>query len=138
MEFSKRIKLRLCFAVLFILLGILSITVYIFGSREHSVPITLGAAFIVTGALRAGAYLKLLGDPEALSARETEETDERSQSIIRRAKSLAFGLYTFGAAAAVIISELLGRSSLASVIALNICAIVFIYWLSYIIIARRS
>lgn len=138
MEFSKRLKLRLCFAVLFILLGILSITVYIFGTREHSALITLGAAFIVTGVLRAVAYLKLLGDPEALSARETEETDERNQSIIRRAKSLAFGLYTFGAAAAVIISELLGRSSLASVIALNICAIVFIYWLSYIILQKRS
>lgn len=77
-------------------------------------------------------------DSSVFRRRKTEESDERSIAIVRRANAVAFGVYTFGAAILVIVLEFSGKSSLASAIALNICAIVFIYWLSYIILQKRS
>lgn len=138
MDFSKKLKLRLCLAVLYILLGITSIIVYTFNLGEDTVLLTFGTAFTAMGVLRVIRYFKITRNPESVRRRKTEESDERIIAIVRRAKAVAFGVYTFGAAILVIVLEFLGKSSLASVIALNICAIVFIYWLSYIILQKRS
>lgn len=138
MDFSKKLKLRLCLAVLYILLGITSIIVYTFNLGEDTVLLTFGTAFTAMGVLRVIRYFKITRNPESVRRRKTEESDERSIAIVRRAKAFAFGVYTFGAAILVIVLEFSGKSSLASAIALNICAIVFIYWLSYIILQKRS
>lgn len=138
MDFSKKLKLRLCLAVLYILLGITSIIVYAFNLGEDTVLLTFGTAFTAMGVLRVIRYFKITRNPESVRLRKTEESDERSIAIVRRAKAVAFGVYTFGAAILVIVLEFSGKSSLASAIALNICAIVFIYWLSYIILQKRS
>lgn len=138
MDFSKKLKLRLCLAVLYILLGITSIIVYASGSKENTVILTFGAAFTAMGILRVIRYFKITRDPESVRERKTEETDERNIAIVRRAKAVAFGVYTFGAAILVIVLEFSGKSSLASAIALNICAIVFIFWLSYTVLQKRS
>ena len=138
MDFSKKLKLRLCLAVLYILLGITSIIVYTFNLGENTVLLTFGTAFTAMGVLRVIRYFKITRNPESVRRRKTEESDERSIAIVCRAKAVAFGVYTFGAAILVIVLEFSGKSSLASAIALNICAIVFIYWLSYIILQKRS
>lgn len=138
MDFSKKLKLRLCLAVLYILLGITSIIVYTFNLGEDTVLLTFGTAFTAMGVLRVIRYFKITRNPESVRRRKTEESDERSIAIVRRAKAVAFGVYTFGAAILVIALEFLGKSSLASAIALNICAIVFIFWLSYVILQKRS
>ena len=138
MDFSKKLKMRLCLAVLYILLGVASIIIYVSSSKENTVILTFGAAFTAMGILRVIRYFKITRDPESVRERKTEETDERNIAIVRRAKAVAFGVYTFGAAILVIVLEFLGKSSLASVIALNICAIVFIYWLSYTVLQKRS
>lgn len=138
MDFLKKLKLRLCLAVLYILLGITSIIVYTFNLGEDTVLLTFGTAFTAMGVLRVIRYFKITRNPESVRRRKTEESDERIIAIVRRAKAVAFGVYTFGAAILVIVLEFSGKSSLASVIALNICAIVFIYWLSYIILQKRS
>lgn len=138
MDFSKKLKLRLCLAVLYILLGITSIIVYTFNLGEDTVLLTFGTAFTAMGVLRVIRYFKITRNPESVRRRKTEESDERSIAIVRRAKAVAFGVYTFGAAILVIVLEFSGKSFLASAIALNICAIVIIYWLSYIILQKRS
>lgn len=138
MDFSKKLKLRLCLAVLYILLGITSIIVYTFNLGEDTVLLTFGTAFTAMGVLRVIRYFKITRSPESVRLRKTEESDERSIAIVRRAKAVAFGVYTFGAAILVIVLEFSGKSSLASAIALNICTIVFIFWLSYIVLQKRS
>ncbi len=137
MEFSKKLKLRLCLAVLYTVLGIISIVIYAL-YKENTVLFTFGAAFTAMGILRIASYLRITKDSESIRAKKIAETDERNIAIIGRAKSLAFGIYTFGAAITVIVLELAGKNDLASVIALALCPLIFIYWLSYIILQKRS
>lgn len=85
MDFSKKLKLRLCLAVLYILLGITSIIVYTFNLGEDTVLITFGTAFTAMGVLRVIRYFKITRNPESVRRRETEESDERSIAIVRRA-----------------------------------------------------
>lgn len=138
MDYLRKLKLRLCLSAACAVIGIISIIVYVLRSGENTVFLTFGAAFTAVGAVRILMYSKLIGNPESARARETAENDERNISIVNRAKSLAFGIYTFGAALAVIILEFAGKSALASVIAMTVCSIVFIYWLSYLILQKRS
>lgn len=137
MEFSKKLKLRLCLAGLYTALGVVSIVIYVF-FKENTVLLTFGAAFIAMGILRIASYFRITKDSESIRAKKIAETDERNIAIIERAKSLAFGIYTFGAAITVIVLELAGKNALASVIALSLCPLIFIYWLSYIILQKRS
>ena len=58
MDFSKKLKLRLCLAVLYILLGITSIIVYTFNLGEDTVLLTFGTAFTAMGVLRVIRYFK--------------------------------------------------------------------------------
>ena len=83
--------------------------------------------------IRLIAYMRITKDDESIKRQEIAENDERNIAIIHKAKSTAFGLYVFLVATIIIILELLGITELTTILALNLCGIVVLYWLCYYI-----
>lgn len=138
MDFKKKLKTRLYIAIVYIIIGVAFAVLYLCGMSENQYLLSLGIALIIMGILRIRQYMKITKDDESVRRREISETDERNIAILHKAKSSAFGLYTFITAAAAIVLEILGKSELATVLALNVGAIVGLYWICYWVYQKKS
>ncbi len=138
MDFRKKLKIRLCLAVIYLILGLTTIILTCIFPIENSFIWGIGPALAVVGAARLKQYFIITKSEERLQRQEIAESDERNLSISSRAKSLAFTLYVLIACVAVIVLELLSISQYTSIITTSVCLIVFIYWISYFIINKIS
>ena len=137
MDYKKKLKTRLYTAIAYIFIGIIFSVLYFCGVSENQSVLSLGIALIVMGILRIRQYMKITKDDESIRKQRIAETDERNIAILHKAKSVAFGLYVFIVAIVVIILELLGKSELSTILALNVCAIVLLYWICYWIYQKK-
>ncbi len=138
MDFRKKLKIRLYFALSYIILGIaVVVTFNIFPTKNESLS-TLGLAFIVIGVVRTRNYFLITKNEETITKREIAETDERNISISNKAKSVAFYVYLILACIAVILLELFEKSELATFVLATVCVLIVIYWISYWIINKTS
>lgn len=133
MDFKRKLKTRLYTAITYILIGGIFIAMYLCNISENQYLLTLGIALAVMAVIRLIAYMRITKDDESIKRQEIAENDERNIAIIHKAKSTAFGLYVFLVATIIIILELLGITELTTILALNLCGIVVLYWLCYYI-----
>ncbi len=138
MDFMKKLKTRRNVAISYGLIGILFTALFFTDIMKSEYILTLGIAFIVMGIFRLVQYKRITKDEQSVLRRKTEEYDERNVSIIRKSRSAAFTLYVFITAVAVIVLQLLGKSELSSILGLNVCAIVLLYWICYVIYHKIS
>ena len=137
MDYKKKLNTRLYTAIAYIFIGIIFSVLYFCGVSENQSVLSLGIALIVMGILRIRQYMKITKDDESIRKQRIAETDERNIAILHKSKSVAFGLYVFIVAIVVIILELLGKSELSTILALNVCAIVLLYWICYWIYQKK-
>lgn len=135
MDFKKKLRIRLYMAIAYIITGIAFAALFFRSTNEYM--ITLGIALIIMGIFRIIRYMKITKDDDSVRLQKIAETDERNISIIHKAKSTAFGLYILITAMAVIVLEILGNSELSSILGLNVCIIVFLYWICYRIYQKK-
>lgn len=137
MEFQKRMKQRLYSAYFYFLFGFAMIAVAVWKSLENEFFFSYGVTMIVIGIVRTRQYRKINASPEALRAQEIAETDERNLMLASKAKSCAFFWYVMLCGVAVIILEFLNQPQLATLIALSICFLCLIYYVSYHVLKRK-
>lgn len=135
MDFKKKLRIRLYMAIAYIITGIVFAALFFRSTNEYMM--TLGIALIIMGIFRIIRYMKITKDDDSVRLQKIAETDERNISIIHKAKSTAFGLYILITAMAVIVLEILGNSELSSILGLNVCIIVFLYWICYRIYQKK-
>lgn len=137
MDFQKKIKQRLYSAYLYLLFGFAMIAVAIWKSLDNKFFFSYGLTMIVIGVARIHQYRKINASPEAMRAQEIAETDERNLMLISKAKSCAFFGYVMTCGVAVIILEFLNQPELATMIALSLCFLLLIYYVSYHVLKRK-
>ena len=137
MDFEKRLKTRLYVSLSYIVIGALLCALYLAKVFEGEYVLTLSTLLAVMGILRLFMYLKTVKTPEAKRRQKIAESDERNLSIIHKARSSAFLLYTLITALAVRALEILKKSEVASILALNVCSIIIIYWICYFIYKKK-
>lgn len=137
MDFEKKLKSRLEIAVGYILIGVILVVLNLAKIIENEYLETLGIAFALMGALRIIQYKRITKNEETIKSREIAEKDERNISIMHKAKSMAFGLYILITGVVVIVLEAMGRRENASILALNVCGLVLLYWICYFIYNRK-
>ena len=138
MDFKKKLKIRMYTAIGFIIVGIAMIaSTFVVGGQNDFVS-CFGFAFSVMGIARLRNYFIITKSEESIKNREIAETDERNVMLANKAKSIAFGVYCIVAGIAVIVLQLINKTELSSFIAYTICALVFIYWVSYMVIRNRN
>ncbi len=138
MDFEKKLKKRLYFAIAYTVIGILLIIVSCFINTDYAYVSSFGAALTLIGIVRIRNYFIITKDAESIRKRRVTENDERNISIMLKAKNIAFGTYILTACVLVIVLEILKIREIAMVIEGSVCFLVFVYWLSYWILRKKS
>ena len=136
MSFRERIIKRTVVYGIYCLVGVFLILTGIFTHRE--MPLTLGVAFSIMGAVRLMHYFSLLKNPQKLESREIAESDERNLFLAYKARSLAFSWFVSLSGFAILICFFAGQMLIGQVIAYELCAIVLLYWVIYLILKKRN
>lgn len=137
MDFMKKMKMRFWLAIGYIAFGALLFLICTFAG-ENDFLSAFGFAFVVMGFARLRNYFMITKNEETIKKQRIAESDERNLAIVSKAKNVAFGVYITAAAAAVIVLHLLNMIDESRMIAYTVCALVFIYWVAYYIIKKRS
>lgn len=137
MDFKKKLKTRLYTAISYIVIGIVMIIVSNILKTDNDFLNSFGLAVAACGVARVLRYLSIMESDESIRKQEIAETDERNITISNKARSTAFAVYIYAACISVIVLEFMNKSELSSIIALSVCALVFIYWISYFIMQKK-
>ena len=138
MDFRKKLKIRLYFAISWIILGIAMIIVFSIMDSKSDFLSSFGFALTTIGIVRTRNYIMITKSEETIKKQQIAESDERNISIASKAKSVSFVLYILFVSISVIILNLLNKTQLATVLSATVCILVLIYWISYWIISRKS
>ena len=131
MDYKKKLKQRLSFGGIYIVLGIMMIVgVFVSGSDDDFIS-ALGFAIAVVGAARIVQYLRISKNEDSIKKQEINETDERNLSIIQKARSAAFSVYLLVTCTAVIVTSLCNLHDMARLIGYSQLVLVIIYWICY-------
>ena len=138
MQFRKKLKTRLYFAIAFIVLGITLIAASFITKTENHFISSFGLALVVTGIARTRRYFIITKNEERIKKAEISETDERNIFIQHKARGAAFYIYLLVSGLSVIVLSFISAHEAAKWISFSMCVLVVIYWISYLVYQRKS
>lgn len=138
MEFKKKLRIRLYSAIGCVVIGVLMIIISNFTQSDNSFLSSFGLIFAVCGVARIRLYFLITKNDETIEKRRIAESDERNIAISNKAKNIAFSVYIIITCIAVIVLQFLNKQELVTILSTSICVLVFVYWISYWIINKRS
>ena len=110
MDYKKKLRSRLNIAITYIVLGVIFIVGTFITKTENDFISTFGFMMILMGLVRIRNYRMITKDEDTIRKQQIIETDERNISIIHKAKSAAFAVYTFILGVAVIVLSFIRAS----------------------------
>ncbi len=137
MDYRKKLKKRLCYAIGYIVIGAALILLQLTGSVNNEMSTCFGTAFTVCGIARIIQYFRIISNKDKMRDREIAEKDERNVMLWTQARSWAFGIYTILAGTAIMVLYAIHMEFAGQIIAYTLCALVFIYWICYMILRRK-
>ena len=140
MDYKKKMKSKIIMGVIYAVLGIaLIISANIPGAEGLNTGYisSLGTAFTTIGIVFIVKYIRILRNPELLHKYEVAAKDERNIMLDSKARGLAFAVYVVCAAVAMIVCSIFYKQREAMIIGFNLCAIVFLYWICYVILSKK-
>ena len=138
MNYKKNLKLRLYLGISYIVLGIILIVVSFFTNSNNDFMSSFGLVLAVLGVVRIRNYFIITKNEDTVRKQKIIETDERTISIIHKAKSATFTIYISILAATIIILSIMNMHEIAKLLSYSVCLLVVIYWVCYFIYQKRS
>lgn len=138
MDFRKKLKIRLFFAIAYIALGIVLIATCAFLKCDNDFLTPYGLALIVIGIARIRNHFRITKNEESIRKQQIKENDERNIAIANKAKSIAFFIYILLASVAVIILQALNYPEIATILSYTVCIMLVIYYITYWIVRKFS
>ena len=137
MDFKKKMKINMIYYAALVALGAAFIVLRILGYMPD-IFISFGCAYAACGLAMLIKNGIIISNPEKLKKLEIESKDERNRMIYGKAVSLAFNIFIYAAAAAIMALEFAGMSEAGLTVALCLCGFVLIYVVCYYILRARS
>ncbi len=137
MDFKKKMKINMIYYAALVALGAAFIVLRILGYMPD-IFISFGTAYAVCGLMMLIKNGIIISNPEKLKKLEIESKDERNRMIYGKAVSLAFNIFIYAAAVAIMVLEFVGMSEAGLTVALCLCGFVLIYVVCYYILRARS
>lgn len=137
MNFRKKLKIRLGFAISYIILGVLLIALAGILRWENTFASAYGLTLTVIGFARLKQYCFLTKDEQRLKKQEIIENDERNIAISQKAKAVTFNISVIAAALATIVLQIIGKNEFVDLLGGAICILIAIYWISYFILRKK-
>ena len=138
MDYKKKLKSRLNIAIIYISLGIMMIVGTFITKIDNDFISSFGFVMVVMGLVRIRNYRLITKDEDTIRKQQIIETDERTVSIIHKAKSAAFSIYILILGIAVIALSFFSLHEAAKWIAYSVCLLIVIYWICYWIYQKKS
>ncbi|MBQ7033550.1 MAG: hypothetical protein IJN25_07835 [Clostridia bacterium] len=138
MNFKNKLKTRLYYGIICIVLGVIMIIGVTATKSENEYVSAFGFALAMVGVARIIQYLKITKDEDSIKKQKINETDERNLSIIQKAKSATFSIYLLISCTVVIITVLMDMPDVAKWIGYSQFVLVIIYWICYFIYQKKS
>ena len=138
MNFKKKLKSRLYYGIICIVIGVIMIVGVTATKSENEYISAFGFAVAMVGVARIIQYLKITKNEESIKKQKINETDERNISIIQKAKSATFSIYLLISCAVVIVTALIDMPDVAKWIGYSQFVLVIIYWICYFIYQKKS
>lgn len=137
MNFKKKLKTRLYTAITYVVLGTLMIVGGLITNTTNEFISCFGFALVVIGIANIRKYYIITKNEESIKKQEITETDERTISIVHKARSTTFSIYIFLSCTIVIILSLLNMHDIAKWIAYSVLLLISIYWICYFVYQKK-
>ncbi len=137
MDFKKKMKINMIYYAAIVALGAAFIVLRILGYMPD-IFMSFGCAYAAAGLALLIKNGIIISNPEKLKKFEIESKDERNKMINGKAVGLAFNIFIYAAAVAIMALELVGMSEAGLTVALCLCGFVLIYVVCYYILRARS
>ena len=138
MDYKKKLRLRLYIAIGYSILGLLIMILCFFGIIKNEFFSGYGLALLIIGVSRIRKYKLITKDEDSIRRQRIAETDERNISIVNKARSMSFIIYIIVSGVLVITFEIMEKTDIANILAYSVCGLVFVYWITYLIIRKKS
>lgn len=138
MDFRKKLKIRLWVSIVYMVLGVALIVTSFIVKSQNNFASSFGFAIAVIGVARLRNHFIITKNDESIKKREIAEKDERMVFIADKAKSVTFLIYLVVSCLAVIVVNLLELTLISRVLSASVCFLLVVYWISYLIIAKKS
>ncbi len=129
-------KARLISSILEIVIGVV-LCVCRFAHRIDEFWSGMGIALIIVGSLFLLRNIKYQTNEKYREEIDTQNTDERNKFIAMKAWSWAGYLFVIIAAVGTIVFRLIGKEELMMLASGSVCIVIFLYWISYMILRKK-
>ena len=137
MEFRKKLRYRIIASAIILIIGIVLNVLSAVDVLKNEFFGTLGFTFIFIGALRIIKTYKSMTDEEQCKQEKIKETDERNLKIWGDASRFALSVYGILVFMAVVVCEILGKSLIADVLSISLCALFAVYLIFIVILSKK-
>lgn len=129
-------KVRFISSILEILIGI-TLCVCYFARLIDEFWSGMGVALIVVGSLFLLRNIKYRTNEKYREEIDVQNNDERNKYLSMKAWSWAGYLFVIIAAVTTIIFKFMGKDDLMMLSSGGVCLVVFLYWISYLILRKK-
>ena len=129
-------KARLISSILEIVIGVV-LCVCHFANRIDEFWSGMGIALIIVGSLFLLRNIKYHTNENYREEIDTQNNDERNRYLSLKAWSWAGYLFVIIAAVGTIVFKLVGKEELMMLASGSVCIVIFLYWISYMILRKK-
>lgn len=135
MYYNKR---KILVSLLWVIIGITLIILDIIGVIDNPIYSGMGGGLLVVGAMQIYRNLKYHNNEEYKEKIDIEYSDERNRYIRMKAWSWAGYLFIIGAAIISIVLFVMKQTVYGQIISYCMCAVLVLYWVSYIVLQKKN
>ena len=129
-------KMRVRFAIVYIILGVILLGLQFAGIVDDFWG-GMGTAFTFLGVLFLYRSIKYKTNESYRENVDTQVNDERNRFIAMKAWSWAGYLFVLASAICSIVFRVLGMNDMSFFASMCVCAILLLYWISYILLRKK-
>lgn len=129
-------RMRTGFAIVYIILGLSLMCSQFFGLVDEFWG-GMGTAFIIMGILFLFRSIKYKTNKSYKENVDTQLNDERNKFLAMKAWSWAGYLFLMLTAVASIVLRIMGMNDMSFAASMCVCAILLLYWGSYMVLKRK-
>lgn len=128
---------RLALSIFWVVAGIVLTVLTVSGTLDSTLFSGMGGGLVAVGALQVARNLKYRRDPAYREKVDVELKDERNSYLRMKSWSWAGYVVVLVEGIGVIVAMFLGQRTVQNVLSYSVCLIIFVYWLSYLILSKK-
>ena len=127
---------KLALSIFWVVLGLTLLVLNLVGVLDDLYS-SMGIALIIVGGLQVWRTLKYRRDPEYREKIDIAAGDERNRAIRMQSWAWAGYIVVLGEMVASLVAFFMGQILVQRVLMLSACALLVIYWVTYVILSKK-